>query len=80
MLMTAMGLEAKQFFLDLAVFGAGAPEVVPVDLGSAPRAGPDGREHPFGWVGVVWTRLSIMIFEKLHKNIEIICLLTFLLP
>lgn len=69
--------EVIQFFLDFMEFGAGAPDMLPVHLGSASRSGPDDLEHPLGWIGTGRTRVSDMTLEIVNEDAGIVTDVTY---
>lgn len=58
--------------MHFCVFGAGAPGVVPVDIGVRARGRTDNFKHPFGRVSIRRTGVSAVAFKVLSENVGVV--------
>ena len=56
-------LQTLQLGLDSLILGAGAPSIVPVDLGVSTRSSTDNLKHPLGRVGISRALDTALAFE-----------------
>ena len=51
------------------VFGGGAPDIVPVNIGMRTRSSTNDFQHPFCGIGVKWARVSTIALEVFGKDV-----------